>query len=85
MTATPSFALFKNILIGYAVGVSAIFVPLMLVVLVPSMAAQEDIGLLKALGSILLVPVIATFQGVFFSGVVILGLWIVVRFKSGPS
>lgn len=85
MIAEPSKALFKTIAVGYAVGAAAFFMPLMLIFFVPSMAAQANIGLAKALGLIALVPVITIFQGMFFGAFVSLGLWVISKFRGARS
>lgn len=85
MIATPSKNLFMSVWVGHAVGASALFVPLMLVFAVPSMAAQSNIGIWKALGFVALIPVITTIQGRVIGGFVSLGLWLVSKVRSGLS
>ena len=74
MHPTPS--LFKSVLVGYAVGAGALFLPTFLLFVLPSMATQANIGLWKALGIFALLPIILIAQGVILGGVIKFGWWL---------
>lgn len=81
MDTEPSKNLYKAIIIGYAIGASVLFLPLFLLSGFQALAAQADIGLVRALGFLVLLPIILVFQGVIFGGVVIFGLWVLRKIR----
>jgi hypothetical protein len=74
-------ALYKLVAVGYALGVIVIFLPFFVLFAAAGLfGAPAFDGKLSPVIMILLLPVIATMQGLIFA-LVILGFWIYSRFR----
>jgi len=85
MDTEPSKNLYKAIVIGYAIGAGILFLPLFILSGFQALAAQADIGLVRALGFLVLLPIILVLQGAIIGGLVLLGLWVLRKIRPSIS
>lgn len=66
--------LFDTVWRGYVVGMTVIFIPFALLGLLASIFPNSDESVLEMVLFLVMVPVIAGFQGIMFGGLILLGL-----------